>query len=294
MKPFRDQSLSKKTGAIIRTRPSPNKYSNKQMGRQLANLISIALAAGSNTAYAHEYWIEADNYAPEPGNTVALTVRVGQDFVGEEVLNIKDFYSDYSVSSKAGRQPVSGSLATTPPAYITIAETGTYIVGQRTVRSQVKMNPEKFSQYLKKQGLDDALKNVDYSKSDENPITEDYSRCAKAIIRSGTMSETDVLSTALGYTLELIPYSDPARLKAGDTFTVQLRYEDQPMANAQITGLNKHKSEFPVKIRTDNEGYAHITLPYSGTWMLSSVYIIPGIDSDWESFWANLSFSLSR
>ncbi len=255
-------------------------------------LAGISLLATPLIAQAHEYWIEADNYAPAPGDRVALSTRVGQYFAGDEVLNIKDFYSDYSVNSIQGRIPVSGSLATTPPAYIDVADNGTYIVGQRTLRSQVEMNPKKFSEYLKKQGLLDTLQAVDYSKSDEDPIVEDYSRCAKAIIQSSEQGSTSILSTPLGYTLELIPYSNPIQSSAGEVFRVQLLYKGSAMANAQITSLNKNHPESPIKTRTDSDGYSDITLPYAGIWMMSSVHIIPAENTDWESFWANLTFQI--
>lgn len=246
----------------------------------------------SSSAHTHEYWIEADNYRPDPGQTVALTTRVGQFFAGDEVLNIKQFYSDYSVVSRKERKAVSGSLATTPPAYIEIPESGSYIVGQRTRRSKVEMNPEKFSAYLEKQGLEHALQDVDWTKNDANPITENYSRCVKAVIQSGPAPETDVLSHPLGYTLEIIPHSDPAKTQAGDLFRFQLLYEGAPLQNTLITALNKQYPEQAIKSRTDPEGYAQIMLPYAGVWMLNSVHIIAAQETDWESFWANLTFEL--
>lgn len=248
----------------------------------------------SSTIQAHEFWIEADNYRPEPGQVVALTTRVGQLFAGDEVLNIEQFYSDYSVASRKQRVAVSGSLATTPPAYIEIPEPGTYIVGQRTQRSQAKMNPQKFIAYLEKQGLNDALPLVDMSKSDDNPITEHYSRCVKAIIQSGAQPDTSILSTPLGYTLEIIPHSNPAATKPGEIFRVQLRYLDKPLHNAQITALNKQHPKHVIQTRTDLQGYAELELPYDGVWMLNAVHIIAAKQTDWESFWANLSFELPQ
>lgn len=246
-----------------------------------------------SSADAHEYWIEADNYRPDPGQVVALTTRVGQGFTGDEVLNIKLFYSDYSVVTRKQRKNVSGSLATTPPAYIETPVEGSYIVGQRTRRSRVEMDPQKFSAYLEKQGLEHVLQAVDWPKSDESPITENYSRCVKAIIQSGPEPETDILSEALGYTLEIIPYSNPAQTQAGDLFRIQLLYEGKPLQNSQITALNKQYPEQAIKSRTDSEGYAQIVLPYGGIWMLNTVHIIAAQETDWESFWANLTFEVS-
>ena len=251
------------------------------------------MLAISSATHAHEYWIEADNYTPGTGDTVSLTTRVGQFFAGDEVLNIEQFYSDYSVNSRSGRIPVLGSLATTPPAYIEIPASGTYIVGQRTVRSQVKMNPEKFSLYLKKQGLNNALLKVDQTKSDEDPIIENYSRCVKAIIQSGAEPETSTLSIPLGYTLEIVPYSNPYKTQAGERFKIQLLYRGKPLINAQISSINKQHPEQTIKTRTDKEGYADIELPYAGIWMLNAVHIIPAEETDWESFWANLSFRIN-
>jgi len=293
MKTFGYSSSPGKRNAIIPIRPRIHKPVLARLKPLNKSLLAVLILTASSTIQAHEYWIEADNYTPDKGQIVALTTRVGQFFAGDEVLNIEQFYSDYSVNSAGGRVPVSGSLATTPPAYIEIPESGTYIVGQQTVLSQVKMNPEKFSLYLEKQGLDDALLKVDQTKSDEDPIVEDYSRCVKAIIQSGEEAETSTLSVPLGYTLEIVPYSSPVETNAGDYFTIQLLYQGGPLRNAQISSINKRHSEQIIKTRTDEQGYAEILLPYAGIWMLNAVHIIPATRTDWESFWANLSFSIN-
>lgn len=292
MKTFGYSIRTDKKNAIIPVRPGINRRELHWKRSFAQNLLSTLILLSSHTVEAHEYWIEAENYTPDAGQTVALTTRVGQFFAGDEVLNIEQLYSDYSVISRKQRINVSGSLATTPPAYIEIPEEGTYIVGQRTLRSQVKMDPEKFSNYLKAQGLDAALQKVDWSKSDEDPIVENYSRCVKAIIQSGDQPETSILDTPFGYTLELVPHSDPKQTRAGDSFKIQLLFEGKPLNNAQITSINKQHPEKSIKTRTNIKGYADIALPYAGIWMLNTVHIINSKETDWESFWANLTFSI--
>lgn len=264
--------------------------------KQLARFsLLMLLTFSSSASIAHEYWIEADNYTPEQGDTVALSTHVGQFFIGDEVPNIDALYSDYSVITPTGKSPVLGSLATDPPAYIETEQAGSYIVGQRTLRSLVDMTSEDFTQYLNKQGLEFIIPKIDRNRYEENPITEAYSRCVKSIIQTKGNHSADSLSTAFGYTLEIMPLSNPAQTSINDAFSIQLLYESSPLKNTQVLALNKDNADAPIIFRTNDQGIASLKLPYSGVWMLNAVHIIPSKGaSDWESFWANLTFNIAK
>lgn len=251
-------------------------------------------------AVAHEFWIQASDYMPKVGEVVSLTTNVGQDFVGKDVPNIEEFYTDYSVLSAQGRSPVLGSLATNPPAYIDIEQAGTYIVGHRTERSYIEIKAEKFSKYLESQSLDSIFPLMKARGLHGKLAKEVYSRCIKTIIqtndaKSKEASADALLSTPLGYTLELIPLSNPAGFNPGDIFKLQLLYDGQALENAKLTAINKTDPEQKTVLRTDAQGMAAFELSKAGVWMIHGVHMIPvqRYEAVWESFWANLTFQIN-
>ncbi len=255
-------------------------------------VVAYSLGMSINPVFAHEFWIETSNHSPSTGEVVSLSTHVGQTFAGDEVPNIKEFYSDYSVITPSGRSPVLGSLASDPPAYIEIKENGTYIVGQRTLRSWVELPPDEFIEYLNKQGMEFIVPQVAQNRSESNPIREAYSRCVKSIIQTKLDGPSAHLSKALGYTLEIIPLSNPRNTIKNEMFEVQVLYEGNPLENAKIQGLNKMYADAPITTRTDARGIAKLELPYAGLWMFHTVHMIASTESDWESFWANLTFEI--
>lgn len=248
--------------------------------------------------HAHEYWVQAEDFNPSINSVVSLQTMVGSDFIGEDVPNIADFYSDYSVLSAQGRFDVLGNLATTPPAYFTPDTTGTYIIGQRTNHQSLELEPDDFRKYLRKQGLDQILPHVKNLSSGRNEklIQEKFSRCAKAIVQTKQAGDDSVLSEPLGYTLEIIPLSNPQGLLAGEEFTMQLLYKSQPLQGAQVMAMLQSQAENATHVRTDHNGIARFKLHDAGQWMFSAVHMIPyaGADARWESFWANLRFELKK
>ncbi len=266
------------------------------LGQPLLASILISLCSSSSTA--HEFWIEASDYAPQIGEVVSLTTWVGENFIGDEVPNIEEFYSDYSVQSKTGRTAVLGSLATDPPAYIKASNSGVYLIGQRTHRSLVELEPEKFVTYLKNKGMEYIIPLLKERDLEGKIAREYFSRCAKALIQADNPGTEQTalleLSKPMKYTLEIIPLSNPASLNSGDSFNFQLLYEGQPRSHAEVIAVNRSNPEETFLVSTNENGMTSIQLTQAGIWMLSSVHMVP-IDepeADWESFWANLTFEI--
>ena len=55
----------------------------KAVVRPIASIAAVLLTAGE--LCAHDFWIEPSTFRPAPGATVAIGLRVGQNFVGDPV-----------------------------------------------------------------------------------------------------------------------------------------------------------------------------------------------------------------
>ncbi len=95
----------------------------------------------------------------------------------------------------------------------------------------------------------------------------------------------------MGYDLELLPESNPARLKKGEKISVQVLFKGKPLADATIN--DNFLSQPRQMVKTDAQGKATLTVANYGhnTWSVS--HSIPYADpskADTTSYTTNVSF----
>src|SRR5262249_25513160 len=62
-----------------------------------------------------------------------------------------------------------------------------------------------------------------------------------------------------------------------------------------VMALNRDSPDQILKARSDASGHASFTLDKPGDWLVKAVHMIParpGKNTDWESFWASVTFEL--
>jgi len=262
----------------------------------LAGLAGGLLMASG--ASAHDFWLEAHPFYTPLGQPVDVSVHIGADFIGDSMPNIPNWYEDFSIYPPQGKQPMPGRLGDDPAGHFTPDRSGTWLVGYQSTFSFVDIDPKTFEQYLIDEGLDDALAWRRENGLEQNRGLERYIRHAKTLIQAGDDFDIDASGRVIGYDLEIVPESNPYRLKAGDELAVRLLYRGKPAAGLLLIAFNKQTPENRQRIRSDAEGRVRIRLDRSGPWMLKAVKILP-YSSDrvdprarWQSHWANLTFEL--
>lgn len=69
----------------------------------------------------------------------------------------------------------------------------------------------------------------------------------------------------VGQRLEIVPLSDPFKLKAGEALRVRVMFEGKPLNGADVgVGDGQSKEESPSKVKTDAEGVVSIALKAQG------------------------------
>ncbi|MBE0627346.1 MAG: DUF4198 domain-containing protein [Burkholderiales bacterium] len=257
----------------------------------LFGLAGLLLTLSSS--HAHDFWIDPSEYRPHPGQTVNIFLRVGQNLSGDSVPYIPNWFSDYRIVGPKGAKPVEAEIGDDPAGWFAPATDGLYLIGHRTERSFVKIEPAKFKQYLEMEGLYQAMKLRKQRGETDKPAGELYSRCAKSLVSVGSGNPDAVFNKVLGYTLELIPLKNPYKLAANDKLPVRLLYESRPIANVTVIAFNSAAPGDAQRISTDANGRADIAINKPGIWLIKAVHIIEIADSEraqWESFWASLTF----
>lgn len=257
----------------------------------------LLLLAAATPVRAHDFWIEPGSFRPAAGATVPVNLRVGMDFNGTSQPLIPNWFTDYSVTGPDGQQPVAGMIGDDPAGHFTAVAGGSQVIGYRSTRAFVEIDPPRFNQYLDDEGLEWVRTAREQRGEADTNAREYYSRCAKSLVRVAGETDGRGYDVKLGYTLELIPGADPYGMAPGAALPVRLLYQDRPLPGALVIAFTAEQPDTKQRIRTDDEGRATVQLDRAGTWLIKAVHIIevpqPDPMADWESFWASLTFRLA-
>jgi uncharacterized GH25 family protein len=260
--------------------------------RLLVAAVSAAFAAELS---AHDFWIQPSNFHPAVGSVVKLRLFVGPHFEGEPLPRIPQLLSRFVLVSDSGQQDVPGRAGMEPAGVVRIESPGLQIAAYRSLDSPITIEPAKFEDYLKEEGLEKVAKIRAQKGETQKPARELFSRCAKALLEAGDGALGK--DRAVGLTLELVSEKNPYELAAGDELPVQLLLEGKPLAGALVQGLLHGDSSVNVSARTDRDGRTRLRLAKTGFWLVKAVEMQPapaGAEADWKSLWASLTFENGR
>src|SRR5207244_1981178 len=135
--------------------------------------------------------------------------------------------------------------------------------------------------------LDKVLEQRRLTKEEKKPGRERYSRYLKCLIHCGGKSD-ETWKKPFGHRLEIVPLSDPGKVKPGETLGVRLLFEGKALAGVALFALHREGQKvLKQKLTTDTEGQARIKLSHSGPWLIRLVHMRRGGDpaeADWDSF----------
>jgi hypothetical protein len=262
-----------------------------------AQRITVMLLCLAGQAWGHDFWIEPASFRPAVNERVPITLRVGMDFSGTSQPLVPQWFSDYSVTAPSGTEPVLGMIGDDPAGSFAPAEAGLHMVGYRSNNAFVEIPPQKFNDYLRDEGLEWVIDWRAERGLAETNARELYARCAKALVLAGDGGPASGFDRPLGYTLELIPESNPYALTPGDALPVRLLYEGQPLPNVLIIAFTAEEPDVKQRARTGADGRVSLRVDRAGTWLIKGVHIISTDDpinqATWQSYWASLTFRLA-
>ena len=116
--------------------------------------IPLLLLLVSASTAAHVTWIEPSAYRAGPGDRVTLTLRVGEEFAGNSLLYIPEWFIRFSRFHAGEEIPVDGNMGDDPAGNISIGTPGSYLVLYENKPDFVELEAEKFATYLRNNGLE--------------------------------------------------------------------------------------------------------------------------------------------
>ena len=257
--------------------------------------VGGAILASPMPAGAHDFWIEPSRFNPSVGTEIGLGLRVGVNLEGEPIPRDPAHIRRFVMVGPEGASDVPGFFGADPAGYIRPASPGVYLVAYESFPTRIELPGEIFEKYLSEEGLEFATQLRAERLQTPFPATERFSRCAKCLIRCGSI-DTGPYRHAFGMTLELIPEANPCLLAPGQNFSCRLLYRGKPLAGALVAALSREEGFVRLSERSDEEGRASFILPHAGFWLIKAVHILEreGEDVEWESYWASLTFELGN
>lgn len=221
-----------------------------------------------------------------------LRLLVGQDFKGNSVLYVPEQFERYIYASAGAEQSIDGKRGDDPAGKLPPGPPGFYVVGYHSAKFEVSFDTyAEFQRYLETEGLERNLVHVAKRWKLGSKELEVYSRGAKSFVQRG--AGAPFADHVFGFPLELVadtnPYTDAS------AFRVRLLYRGKPLDGALVVAFNKADPTHKLRVRTDKDGRAELKLARRGIWLVTSVHMIPApflSRTDWESFWASLTFEL--
>ena len=263
------------------------------MGKAMGLPAATALVLAAGPVAAHDFWIMPGAFTPEVGATVAVSLRVGQQFRGDPVLVERRQVERFFAVGPAREGLVAVRASSDPAGFLRIASPGLWIIGYRSRPSPISLPAEQFERYLSEEGLE-RISQLRAERGESGlGAREIFSRCAKSLVSAGHGPEGH--DRQLGLRLELVAEENPYALEPGQELAVRLLYEGEPLPDALVVALNGDEPEKRLTARSDSEGRAAFRIGRAGPWLIKAVHMIPAppdVLADWESLWASLTFEV--
>jgi uncharacterized GH25 family protein len=254
---------------------------------RVALIAAILLVAAD--LQAHDFWIEPSTFHPAPGATVAVGLRVGQDFVGDPVPRFSRSIAQFIVRQGGSDQPIAGLENIDPAGYFRAEGQATAVIVYRSLASFIELPADKFEEYLRREGLERIIDIRIERGARAKPGRERFSRYAKALLTGERTSVGAMQPIGLAY--EIVADDDPT-VKSGP-FRGRVLHDGKPLAGALVVAMLRSDPSVRLAMRTDGSGAFAFELPHAGVWLVKSVHMVKASmfsDADWDSLWASLTF----
>ena len=243
-------------------------------------------------AWSHAFWMVPFGPFVEPGERVALDLRIGPRWPGESTPRLSGLVRTFRVIDAQGSRDVAGGSGGTPVGHFDARSPGAAMVAMETNSSSIKLDGGQFQAYLREEHLDMALKQRAALGLSDADAREDFSRAAKTLVIVG--GDTRGFDRIVGQPIELVPLTDPATYRPGQPFGIRLLREGRSAPEMRIAALPQSAPESVLEAKTGIDGVAQFTLPLAGQWTFYAVQIEPAtrLSADWQSTWASLTFAI--
>jgi hypothetical protein len=283
--------------------------------RRVAVITTGLVVAAVSAAGAHDFWLVPDAFSVAAGGRIAARGHTSSLFPTSVSAVTPDRIADARVLTSGGDVPVRDAAVSGASLMLGYRPTGEgqHLIAVRLAPRNVRESPASFRRYLDLEGAPEARQR--YEREGLLPpvggdsITRRYAKYAKTFVEVGKGPRA--YARAVGHPLELVPLSDPATLRAGDTLHVRLMMLGKPAAFARLhagsvaqgatalidTVAARRAAADDRSVETDSAGVVAVRVTRAGLWNVRTIQIVPaakGSGADWDVHWATITFAVAR
>jgi hypothetical protein len=265
--------------------------------RSAAVLAVATLIAAVTPTAAHDMFLKPESFFPAPG-AFALPLLNGTFGRSENAIT-RDRVREVTLAGPAGLvKPSEFGWEIAEPVTrlgVTLEAAGTWVVGVSLQPRELRLEAKDFNAYLREEGLGDMLELRRERKQTEEPARERYSKHVKAVLVAGQAAGS-AWREKLGYPVEIVPASNPAGWRAGQTVDVLCLVDGRPTPGLVVMfgGETPRGRAQKLSLVADAEGRVRAKLPATGSFYFKFIDMKPveAADVDYESRWATLTFGV--
>lgn len=247
-----------------------------------------------SSAAAHDFWMQPERFWLATNERAALTLQVGHGSSQQRSAIPRRRITRFEVLTPGGQvKDLRESMQAPSPrgdVAIGFEANGVHVLILETDAHAHSALPRKrFEEYAAEEGWSVCLRSGVDSRGPDQPISEIYSRAAKALVQVGnTVNQTSQAMARVGLPLEIVLEADPYAQPRPAALPVRVFYENAPLAGALVK-LRRLGGLMQSADRTDEFGRAAFAMPASGSWRLSVTWTKPLDASDVADFRTNFS-----
>jgi uncharacterized GH25 family protein len=244
----------------------------------------------------HEFWIQPDKFIYKRAEPVNIKFLVGENFTGDNWSGDKDKINSLRLYfDDVTDKNVDDNLRINKGDSLQIAmlDEGTIMVTLNTKNSFIDLDAAKFNDYLREDGLNEALKYRDKNNDTTKNGLEIYQRSVKTIFQVGGRY-TNSCKQKTDLPLDIVPAEHPYTISKDKYFKVKLYFKGEKLKDTKVKIW--HKVEDQISVRedtTDKEGEIKFFVSPEGEWMVSCVKMIrleKDEKAEWQSYWGSLTW----
>lgn len=249
--------------------------------------------------FAHEYWLEPDNFFLLPKEKTSIRLFLGDALKKEEErtfqLSRTPYFTFFSLDTAIDlKKNISDGAS--PIHTFSAEKTGNYTFVMERNPVSNNLEAKKFEDYLREDGLDYIIEERKKLGESDKEGRERYSRFIKMMLQVGDKHDA-VFNKQTGLGLRIYSTQNPYSKKPGDTLECWVMFGNKPVANKTVFADNRDGEKITTqKIQTDANGKFKVKLDRKGTWLIRLVIMQrcqeDCAETDWESFWGAYSFGV--
>jgi len=264
--------------------------------------VLLLLFISSQAVWAHDFFLLPSKFRLQSGDSVRIYIHVSETFPGSAQNWNPDRANRFLHVIGSQTVALTSTASQDSPRAVVVAlkDPGTHLFALDWKARFIELKSDQFLHYLQSEGLDQVIELRKQRGESEKPGRERYSRYVKTLVQVGRQP-ADSIDDVIGQRIEIVPTTNPYKLKVGDSLQVRVLFEGQPLRNALVSatyaGYTDKPDTYAQGVRTDREGKAVFRLTHPGAWMVRTVHMVPlqgSQEADWESFWASLTFEVQK